>query len=89
MLRGTPSAEVCDAVAEVADEAVAHLLAARSMRHDVPAEARALLLPATVADHILAQLQRHGYSPFAPAALAPSGLGLQAALSWRRWTGTF
>lgn len=88
-LRGAPSVELCDAVAEVADEAVAHLLAARSMRSDVPPSARALLLPATVADHILSQLQRHGYSPFAPGAQAPPGVRLQLALLWRKWFKAF
>ena len=73
MLRGNPSNELCDAVAEVADEAVAHLLAARSMRPDVPPEVRALLLPTVVADHILARLQNCGYSPFAQELHAPSG----------------
>lgn len=50
MLRGEESSALCDAVAEVSDEAAAHLLAARSMSREVPAEARAVLLPATVAD---------------------------------------
>ena len=89
MLRGTPSTELCDAVAEVADEAVAHLLAARSLHPSVPAAARTLLLPATVADHALANLERHSYSPFAPGAQAPPGLRLQLALLWRKWSGSF
>ena len=89
MMRGTSSAELCDAVAEVADEATAHLLAARSMRPDVPTAARSLLLPATIADHILAQLQRNAYSPFAPAAQAPLGISLQFGLLWRRWASTY
>ncbi len=59
------------------------------MRPDVPAPARAVLLPATVADHILSRLQRHGYSPFAPGADAPLGTGLQVALLWRRLTGKY
>lgn len=89
MLRGNPSNELCDAVAEVADEAVAHLLAARSMRPDVPSEVRALLLPTVVADHILARLQNCGYSPFAQELHAPFGLSLQCALLARRWTGYY
>ena len=80
MLRGSASTEVCDAVAEVADEAVAHLLAARSMLSEVPTTARPLLLPTAVADHILARLQQHGYSPFAPAVQEPLGPRLQLAL---------
>lgn len=90
MLRGAPSAELCGAVSEVADEAVAHLLAARSLQPEVPTPARALLLPATVADHILAQLQRHGHSPFAPQVQAPqAGVSLQFGLLWRRHAGRY
>ena len=89
MLDGTPSAALCDAVAEVADEAVAHLLAARSMHPQVPDSARAVLLPTVVADHILCRLQQHGYSPFAPAVQVPLGPRLQLALLWRRLMGTF
>ena len=89
MLRGVPSTALGDAMAEVADEAVAHLLAARSMHPDVPAPARSLLLPATVADHILMRLQSHAYSPFADGVQAPLGPRLQLALLWRRWTGSY
>ena len=90
MLRGTPSPELNDAVAEVADEAVAHLLAARSLQPDVPAPVRAILLPAVVADHILARLQRHGHSPFALEVQAPqAGMSLQLGLLWRRWAGRY
>ena len=89
MLRGTSSPELTDAVAEVADEAVAHLLAARALSAQVPAAGRAILLPATVADHILMRLQRHGYAPFEPVAAAPLGLSLQFALLWCRITSKF
>ena len=89
MLRGTDSAELRSAIAEVADEAVGHLLAARGMRDEVPARAREVLLPATVAEHILTRLQRHGNSPFAPEARAPLGVGLQLSLLWRRFSGTY
>ena len=89
MLRGEVSPALRDAVAEVADEAVAHLLAARSMRPSVPAAACPLLLPATVADHLLTRMQRHGYSPFEPGVQQPLGPSLQLALLWRRWTGAF
>ena len=90
MLRGDASPAVCDAVAEVADEAVAHLLAARSLRDDVPAAARSVLLPAALADFMLQNLQRHGYSPFAAGAMAPQGgPSLQASLLWRRWMGSY
>lgn len=90
LMRGTPTSELSDAIAEVADEAVAHLLAARGMRPDVPSGARAVLLPATLADHILMQLQRHGYSPFEPSAQAPLvGPSLHMALMFRRFTGAY
>lgn len=89
MLRGEFSSELRDSVAEVADDAVAHLLAARALKPDVPAAARLVLLPATVADHILMRLQKDGYSPFAPDLRQPLGLRLQLALLWRRMTGTY
>ena len=89
MLGGSASPEACDAVAEVADEAVAHLLAARSMAPNVPAAARAVLLPATVADQILMRLERNAYNVFASDALEPLGLRLQLALLWRRLNGSY
>ena len=89
MMRGEASAEVRDAVAEVVDDAVAHLLAARSMQADVPAAARAVLLPATIADQILLRLQRSGHDPFAPGMQEPLGLRLQLALLWQRVTGRY
>lgn len=90
MLRGEVTPPVCDAMAEVADEAVAHLLAARSLRDDVPKAARSVLLPATLADHILRNLQRHGYSPFAAGAQAPAGgPSLQMSLLWQRWMASY
>jgi len=89
VLRGEPSAPLSDAVAEVADEAVSHMLAARSLRPELSAAARTALLPTTVADHILLRLQRHAYSPFTPAAHAPPGVGLQLALLFRRFSGTY
>lgn len=89
MLRGRESAELCSAVAEVADEAVAHLLAARSLRRDVPATATAVLLPATIADHLLRSIQAQGFSPFGPGAGAPLGLRFQLALWWHKTTGQY
>ena len=89
-LRGQPSAAVCDAVAEVAQEGVAHLLAAREMAREVPAAARAVLLPATLADHILRQLQRHAYDPFPEAVRQPvAGPSLQLALAWKGLVGGY
>ena len=89
LLRGNASAEICAAVREVADEAVAHLLAARSLQPNVPSDARKVLLPTVVADHILQRLQRHGYSPFAPEVQQPLGPSLQLALLGRRWMGYY
>ena len=59
------------------------------MRPDVPAAARGVLLPATVAEHVLKRLQSNGYSPFAPGTSESLGMRLQFALLWKRMTGTY
>jgi len=84
-----PSAELADAAAELAYEADAHLLAARSLRSQLPTEVRAVLLPAVVADLILQQLQRHAYALFSPEAAAPFGLRLPVRLMWSGFAGTY
>ena len=89
VMRGEPSQALADAVAEVADEAVAHLLAARSATADVPAPARAALLLAVPTDLHLGRLQRAGFSPFSPEMSQPLGLRMHAELLWRRATGRF
>ena len=90
MLQGEASPELCDAVAEVADEAVAHLLAARSYCNDVPDDARRILLSSVVAHHILQNMRRHGFSPFASGFGDPqSGLALQFSLLSKRWIGMY
>jgi len=90
MLRGHASAAVCDAVAEVASDAVTHLIAARSLRDDVPKAARPILLPAILAEHMLDNLKRNGYSPFAEGVRAPpGGASLQLSLLWSRWTSRY
>ena len=90
MLRGEDSGALRDAVAEIADEGVKHLLAARSMQDALSPTARLVLLPATLADHILSNLQGQGYSPFAESLLAPmTGPSMQVALMWRRMSGRF
>jgi NADH dehydrogenase [ubiquinone] 1 alpha subcomplex assembly factor 6 len=89
LLRGTPSPNICNAVAEIADEAVSHLLAARSMQQDVPSQVRPILLPATVADLMIRRLTADGYCPFAPGAMEPLGLRLQISLLIQRLKGTF
>ena len=70
-------------------EAVAHLLAARSATADVPAPARAALLLAVPTDLHLGRLQRAGFSPFSPEMSQPLGLRMHAELLWRRATGRF
>lgn len=89
LLKGEASAALSDAVAEVADEATAHLLAARAMRPDLGPAARAVLLPATVADLTLARLHAHGFSQFEPAVGEPLGVRLQLELLWGRLSGTY
>ena len=88
-LRAEPSAALRDAVAELATEAVTHLLAARSLQPALPKAACATLLPATVADLVLLRLQKAGYSPFAPEVVAPFGTQLQLRLMWNGWRGVY
>jgi phytoene synthase len=63
-------------VAAVADCAAAHLDAARVVRRKVPRAALPALLPATLADGYLRQLQRARYDPFAAAVQKPGPLQL-------------
>jgi phytoene synthase len=63
-------------VAAVAECAVAHLDAARAVRHEVPRAALPALLPATLADGYLRRLQRAGYDPFTAAIQKPGPLRL-------------
>ena len=73
----------------MASDAVSHLLAARSLRSELSAPARSILLPATVADLLMQRLQRHGGSPFDPDLNRPLGLQLQLAVAWRGLRGTY
>eukprot|EP00966_Prymnesium_polylepis_P306185 7075269-Prymnesium_polylepis.1 len=73
----------------MANEAVTHLLAARSLQRDLAPPTRAVLLPATVAELILQRLEKCNFSPFAPEVAQPLGLRLQMAAGWRGLRGTF
>lgn len=89
MMRGESSPALRDAVAELAGEATAHLLAARALQPQLSKRACSSLLPATVADLILQRLQKVSYQPFSPELLAPFGASLQLRLMWSGWRGTF
>jgi len=62
------------AIAEIAEAATAHLQAARRYRREVPQKARAVMLPAVVADRFLTRLQWAAYNPFAPELAMPDTL---------------
>jgi len=89
VLRGESSPALRDAVAELATEAVSHLLAARSLQPSLPESACSSLLPATVASLILERLQKAGYAPFEAEAAAPSGAHLHLRLMWNGLRGTY
>ena len=78
-----------DAIVEqVADVARGHLNAARALRGEVPKEALAALLPATLATRDLAQLARARHDVFDPR-LAVSGLGRKMRLVVAALTGRY
>lgn len=56
----------------IADRASEHLGQARTRRHEIPAAARPVLLPATLADGHLRRLKRAAYDPFAPSLRSPT-----------------
>ena len=89
ILRGKQSAALSDAVSEMADEGVAHLLAARSLARDLSAGTRAVLLPATVAELVLQRLQRCNFCPYAPELRQPLGLRLTLTVGWRGFRGVY
>lgn len=89
ILRGRPSPALSDAVAEMSNEAISHLLAARSLQRELSAASRAVLLPATAAELILQRLQQCSYSPFAPEMGQPLGVRLQLKVGWNGFRGTF
>ena len=89
VLRGESSPALRDAVAELATEAVSHLLAARSLQPSLPKSACSSLLPATVASLILDRLQKAGYAPFEAGAAAPFGVQLHLRLMWNGLRGTY
>jgi NADH dehydrogenase [ubiquinone] 1 alpha subcomplex assembly factor 6 len=61
------------AVAEIASAAKQHLLAARRVRN-LPRRALPALLPGVIAGHVLEQLHRHSYDPYAPPLMRADAL---------------
>lgn len=64
LLQGQASEELCRAVAALADVAGGHLRAARALTESVPPAARVALLPASIADVSLTQLEKAGFNVF-------------------------
>jgi phytoene/squalene synthetase len=89
VIRGRPSHKISDAVGEMANEAVAHLLAGRSLQRELSTESCAVLLPATIADLVLRRLQQCGWSPFAPQVTQPLGMRFHLELAWHRFRGSY
>jgi len=89
VLSGRDSVDLSNAVAELASDAVSHLLAARALSSELPRDARSILLPAVVADHILQQLQRSSYAVFSGEIRKPLGLRLLMALNWNGFRGSY
>ena len=83
VLDGQASQALADANFELANEATTHLLAARSLRAELPPAARAVLLPCVVADLVLQRLHRCAYATFAPEVRQPLGVRLPLSLAWR------
>ena len=75
-------------VVRVADVARAHLDAARALRGEVPKDALAALLPATLAAHDLARLASARHDVFDPS-VAASGLGRKLRLVVAAATGRY
>jgi NADH dehydrogenase [ubiquinone] 1 alpha subcomplex assembly factor 6 len=69
------------AVAELAARARAHLRDARQYRRDVPRQALAALLHATLLDHYLERLARARHDPFAHVPTRPAGTALLGLLA--------
>ncbi|KAL1495894.1 hypothetical protein AB1Y20_014538 [Prymnesium parvum] len=88
-LQGRDSVALADAVRELSNNGVTHLLAARSLRDELAPSTRAVLLPASVAELVLHRLHVSNYSPFASNVGRPLGLRLQLALGWHWCRGTF
>jgi NADH dehydrogenase [ubiquinone] 1 alpha subcomplex assembly factor 6 len=76
--RRRPTPELRTIAAELAEAAASHLTAARRHTEETPRGARAALLPAIIADRLLARLRQAGYNPFAPELARPDPLQ-----SWR------
>lgn len=70
-----------DITRQIADHATERLARGRAHRRIISRAARAVFLPATLADVHLGRLARAGYDPFAPALQRPRG-GDALRLSW-------
>lgn len=66
LLRGIPSERLNECVFEVASRAYQHLLKARSILKQVPAEGRSVLLPAVPVGNYLEKLQKVNYDVLHP-----------------------
>ncbi|MBL8708144.1 MAG: squalene/phytoene synthase family protein [Rhodospirillaceae bacterium] len=83
-----PDRHLPRAVAAVTERAAALIEQARRtpLQRGIRAGAMAALLPGRLAMLQLERLRRHGYDPFVPEALAPSGLDIWRLLA-ARWLG--
>lgn len=83
-----PDRHLPRAVAAVTERATALIEQAQRspLRRGIRAGAMAALLPGRLAMLQLERLRRHGYDPFVPEALAPSGLDIWRLLA-ARWLG--
>jgi NADH dehydrogenase [ubiquinone] 1 alpha subcomplex assembly factor 6 len=81
LFEGRAGGGLRDIARQLADRAAGHLERARASWRDVPRGARAVLLPATLADAHLKRLAGAGYDPFAPGLQRPLG-GAALRLSW-------
>ena len=88
VLSGRPPAGLSVVAKQVADAARVHLDAARALRGEVPRDALAALLPATLAARDLARLAHARHDVFDPG-LAASGLGRKLRLVVAAMTGRY
>lgn len=77
-------------VLKVATLAKGHLQEARALQPRVPAEARAVMLPAVAADECLAALQASDFNPFDPRVQQPvAPLAHALRIKWHLFRGTY
>ena len=70
VLASTPAPALREVIREMVAVARAHLVRSRDLRGDVPAAARAALLPLVLADVYLKRIERAGFDVFHPAVRA-------------------